>query len=271
MTCISPLKVKQKDGFVTVPCGKCYACLHRRRQQWSFRLKEELKSSSSAHFVTLTYSDEHLPRSDIGFPIVCKRDVQLWMKRLRKRLQASGDKIRYFLVSEYGSRTKRPHYHAILFNLPIELDLNDTLVSTWQLGHVHIGSVTDASISYCAKYCMAYEEDFPEEITRPFMLCSKRPPIGGTYLTPEMVHYHKVGYRNYTTLPGGKKGSLPRFYKDKIFSQHEKEIIKSQILPQVEPEVDIERIERGLPSKSTEELLHRVKAMRSRLSKNEKL
>ena len=31
---------------------------------WSFRLNQEMKVSATAHFVTLTYSDEHVPYLD---------------------------------------------------------------------------------------------------------------------------------------------------------------------------------------------------------------
>lgn len=278
MRCVSPLSIKSPTGvFNAVPCGKCWMCLARRRREWSFRLSEELKVSSSAKFVTLTYDDDHLPRSDIGFPVVEKRDVQLWLKRLRKRLQASGDKIRYFLVSEYGSHTKRPHYHAILFNLPLECDLQDLLVSTWQKGHVHIGDVTDASISYCAKYCMAYEEEFPEEITRPFMLCSKRPPIGGSYLSPENKRWHQRAYRNYVVHPGGVKDALPRFYKDRIFTtKHSKEMIKSQVNSRI-PDVreytsrELDNMYKGFPSLENQSLLLKLKQLRLKMSKLDKL
>jgi len=45
-----------------------------------------------------------------------KRDVQLFVKRLRKDQDARGlAKIRYYLVGEYGDQTKRPHYHAAIF------------------------------------------------------------------------------------------------------------------------------------------------------------
>ena len=78
----------------------------RKRQQWAFRLQQELKVSSSSHFVTLTYNEENLTKSKDGIPIVSKRDIQLFIKRLRKALPSY--KLRYFLVSEYGPTTLRP-------------------------------------------------------------------------------------------------------------------------------------------------------------------
>lgn len=132
MECLSPLTFKKNGLIQTVPCGKCLSCLSRRRSSWSFRLNQEMRVSTSAHFLTLTYSDENLPRSPTGFPVVVKRDVQLWLKRFRKLL--SPFKVRYFAVSEYGTQTFRPHYHVILFNFPNHLDINVLLEKSWTHG-----------------------------------------------------------------------------------------------------------------------------------------
>lgn len=63
-----------------VPCGKCPSCLANQRQEWVFRLKQEYEASVFAIFVTLTYSDENLPK-DLS---VNKKDIQDFHKRLRK-------------------------------------------------------------------------------------------------------------------------------------------------------------------------------------------
>lgn len=45
-----------------------------------------------------------------------KRDVQLFLKRVRKSLSKySDEKIRYYAVSEYGPKTFRAHYHVLFF------------------------------------------------------------------------------------------------------------------------------------------------------------
>lgn len=84
----------------------------------------ELQYHDSSYFVTLTYDDLHVPKSYYPDPetgeahtsfTLCKRDFQLWMKRLRKKF--SDDKIRFFACGEYGGQTKRPHYHVIVFGL----------------------------------------------------------------------------------------------------------------------------------------------------------
>jgi len=102
-------------------------------------------------FVTLTYDDQNLPKGgnlDISH-------TQKWLKRLRKEL--SPEKIRYFLVGEYGDENQRPHYHAAIFGLdPVHVGLNDStsgLVNkTWGKGHTYVGTLTKDSASYIAGY-----------------------------------------------------------------------------------------------------------------------
>lgn len=84
--------------------------------------------------------------------ILVKKDMQDWLKRLRQNIRPF--KIRYFLVGEYGGETQRPHYHVILFNFPLDLDLDRVLTETWTFGLYHIGTVTPASIHYCSKYSL---------------------------------------------------------------------------------------------------------------------
>lgn len=79
---------------------------------------EAMQSTDNA-FVTLTYEDKKLPLSSFGtsekiYPTLQPRDLQLFLKRLRKELPT---KLRFFAVGEYGDATFRPHYHFAGFNL----------------------------------------------------------------------------------------------------------------------------------------------------------
>lgn len=228
MRCISPLSIPRPHGRgnsdrITVPCGKCYACLSNKRQAWSFRLYNELKNAESAYFVTLTYDDSHVPLDDFCQQHVCKRDVQLFLKRLRKSL--SDVKIKYFIVSEYGPTTYRPHYHCIIFNLPADkADLS--LLKCWGLGFVSTGTVTAASISYCCKYCVTDSYVMNPSLTKNFMLCSKG--LGLSYLTSSMRSYLCENEQGYAVVEDGKKVALPRYYKDKVFSDELKAIVHAK-------------------------------------------
>lgn len=80
---------------------------------------------------------------------LCKSDMQGFFKRLRFAQSGSNKSdISYYCVGEYGGRTKRPHYHAIIFNAKIEL-----LQAAWDKGQLHYGEkVDEATCGYTLKY-----------------------------------------------------------------------------------------------------------------------
>ena len=139
------------DGKKTdvVPCGKCVECLKRRANHWTFRLSQELKQATTACFLTLTYDE--VPLSQNGLPTLRKTDFQKFMKRLRKRSKCS---LKYYACGEYGTRTQRPHYHVILFNLSRTIFETDMIGRIWSHGFVDVGKVEMASIAYVTGYVM---------------------------------------------------------------------------------------------------------------------
>lgn len=184
---------------------------------WLFRLREQRKLSLSAAFLTFTYDDEHLPLSFNGNPTLNKTDVQRFLKRLRKKCQA---KIKYYFVGEYGTQTKRPHYHCIIFNLPASALRvgSDLLADTWGLGLIQIDPCNMGSMSYVTKYLMKGRWQPLNELDdrdSEFSLMSKG--MGLSYLTPQMKKYHIQNHIGHCTLPGGSLLPLPRYYVNKIF------------------------------------------------------
>lgn len=219
--CLSPQKFKTSKD--TVPCGKCSQCRARRVSGWSFRLMQEGKNSISSHFITLTYDTRSVPITKRGFMALSVRDVQLFFRRLRK---ANADRnIKYYLCGEYGGQTNRPHYHIILFNARIE-----SIQKAWNRGYVHYGKVSGASIGYTLKY-LDKPKRFPlfkgDDRRSEFSLMSKG--IGRNYLTQRLINWHRadIENRSYCVMEQGQKISMPRYYRDKIYSEKEKESISS--------------------------------------------
>ena len=223
MACISPYFRQLKGDWVPLPCGRCPPCKRRRIDSWVFRMLQEDKVSSSAHFITLTYSPSHLPVSPNGYPTLDKKAFPLFMKRLRKLLPDGSPKVKYYACGEYGEQRSRPHYHAIVFNVQ-----DDSLYAkAWslggvQFGTVHVGTVTDKSIAYCAAYintpglppsARRFDDRVPE-----FSLMSKG--LGSSYVTPAIVDYHNADLsRVYLTKLGGDKIAMPRYYRERIFDE----------------------------------------------------
>lgn len=215
------IKTDKEAGCVyTLPCGKCPTCAKRRISGWSFRLLQEEKVSSSAHFLTLTYDSRHIPITKNGYTSLDKTDVQKFMKRLRK---THSQKLSYYCVGEYGSITKRPHYHILLFNAR-----QDLIQPAWQLGEIHYGNVTGASVGYSLKYMSKPRTNFDrskDDRNPEFALMSKG--LGKSYITPAMKKWHKADLENrmYHTIDDGKKISMTRYMKDKIYDEDEREQI----------------------------------------------
>lgn len=220
--CITPLIRKKKftGENVPVPCGRCPECIARRTSGWSFRLMEEDKRAFSALFVTLTYDTDHVPITKKGYMTLCKRCVQLFFKRLRKL--EPNMRLKYYVAGEYGSERMRPHYHIILFNAR-----ESTVRKAWQKGDIDCGTVTGASIGYVLKY-MCKEKKIPlhrnDDRIPEFSLMSKG--LGKSYLTDEMVkwHHEDINNRMYCNVEN-KKITMPRYYKNKIYTDLERDYI----------------------------------------------
>lgn len=245
--CMNPfiLRDEATENEMPVPCGRCPACVSTRISQWTFRLQSQYNdmSTTSAHFVTLTYDPKYVPYTKNGFKNLDYRDLQLFFKRLRKLKSGSNEStIKYFAVGEYGGKTKRPHYHVILFNSD-----PGSVMRCWRLGNCHFGEVTAASIGYCFKYLnkpMRKPDHERDDRVRERSFCSKG--LGKCYLTEAIVAWHRSSDDNAMVLrtEEGKRVSMPRYFKDRIYSKDEREEIgyRTNIEAQAEIDAEIERI-----------------------------
>lgn len=137
-----------------VGCGKCGACRYNRRVDWSFRISQQAKVSSNVTFVTLTYCDGMVPISQNGLlTLESRKELGGFVKCLRRKQDQFTDrKLKYVMVGEYGTRTDRPHYHYIFFDLHTEFDDGVEILKLWEKGVPHVVKVTDALIHYITKY-----------------------------------------------------------------------------------------------------------------------
>lgn len=229
--CVSPINLKNDnpklhEDYLTrkVPCGRCFECLAQKQGEWRFRLLQELKHSKDAHFITLTYDDNYLVLNDDYIPILNYEDIQKKHKRFRtkyKRKYGTKSNYKYFYVGEYGSKSGRPHYHGIVFNV-IDLDL---YMDNWEFGHVHRGDVTESSITYTLKYILKrLNRNDAKELLKNGIIPEKAMMsnnLGIGYLTPQMIRYFKDDPTRLAKYYG-KDVILPRYYRDKIFNEWEK-------------------------------------------------
>lgn len=219
-----------------VACGKCMACRLNHARNWSTRLMHEATFHEENSFLTLTYSDQHLPDP----PSLSKREMQLFIKRLRKQLDPV--KVRYFACGEYGGSLGRPHYHVILFGHSFRSDRypwskireniyyrSPQLEEAWPFGHSTISDVTPQSAGYVARYSVKkanyHTQTKGEPYTRiiaqtgevyvaqpEFLVMSTRPGIGFGWIDRFGADAFPSGF----LIVDGKRVPVPAAYRRRI-------------------------------------------------------
>lgn len=195
----------------------------------------------ASSFLTLTFSDEYLPPSYS----VDVRDMQLFMKRLRKRI---GKPVRFFACGEYGETNLRPHYHLILFgyDFPDRYPWRKTgsgfvtyrsaeLEQVWWMGNAEIGTVTQESAGYVARYVLKkvngrmaddhYRRIHPltgeiVNVAPEFVTMSNKPGIGSGWYDK----YSMDAFPSDFVIINGEKRPVPRYYKKKLEEETADEI-----------------------------------------------
>lgn len=203
--CKSPIRRVLDDGRdLLLGCGKCLACRIRRRSVWTIRLLHEDSAHEKSRFITLTYSDECLPRRGAdGRGILVKSDLQGFFKRYRKISGIPG--LKYYACGEYGEKG-RPHYHAIVFgDFPTVEELEDY----WGLGIVSSDAVSGASIAYVAGYVskkLGLSHNIQDSRPAPFQISSQ-----GLGLKWAQENYYEVLIEG-AIKRGDLRLPIPRYY-----------------------------------------------------------
>lgn len=215
----------------SVRCRKCEGCRYDDSREWAVKIAHEAQMtdeqsfSGNSSFITLTYSDDKIPQNG---SLDYFGDWTLFLNRLRMNIfRKYGQKIRYYMVGEYGSKNLRPHYHAIIFgfSFPDKYDYLERfgnvisrspfLEENWRdpadgvsFGYSSIGSVSYASIAYVARYNQKkligkefdgfeyYVNEEGEELTRPRLhrrYVRNHPELGEIFVAPERALMSKRG------------------------------------------------------------------------------
>lgn len=234
----SPNATAIYTDYIEIPCGKCLACQLDYARDWASRCILEAQMHDSSCFITLTYDDEHVKLAtnddgDLTMTLI-KKDMQTFLKDLRAYLDyhtRKSVKIRFFGCGEYGSKSKRPHYHLIVFGwMPDDLVFykfshdhrpmynSVTLDKIWKKGFSVVGDVTFESAGYVARYVTkkmkndnssVYEQ---YNIEPEFVLMSRMRGIGYPWyescFKPEMF---ADPYIHIASDKGGRKILIPRY------------------------------------------------------------
>lgn len=211
-----------------IPCGHCINCKITKSREWANRCVLEASQYENNYFVTLTYDPEHLPLMDnmegsegkeycndgTWAGMLVKDDMTKFIRSLRDyyRYHYGHEGIRFFGAGEYGDNFQRPHYHLILFNLPIyDLETaeknwfkqqyweSETISKIWGKGIVKIAEVNWTTCAYVARYVMKkrYGEKSADYYaakgqTPEFVNMSRNPGIGANYFKEHMKEIYKT-------------------------------------------------------------------------------
>lgn len=243
MSCYHPIPVWYREGHkvlfrkpeaslfslykpITIPCGVCIGCKLDRSKDWTGRLLMEYELNKDAFFITLTYDDVHLPKNGS----LCKRDVQLFLKRLRKMFPFLT--IKYFCAGEYGSTTFRPHYHLVVFGVNLFNEVfkskkydnsghfkSEVLDKLWSNGFSLFSAVTPENIGYTTRYTLKKVNYKVKDrslkkfgLIDEFLLCSKG--LGFNYF---LLNYDRL-VSNGVYYYSGNAYPLPRYFLEKLKS-----------------------------------------------------
>jgi len=251
---------KDNPNRLQLACGQCIGCRLEYSRQWANRCVLEASDWECNYFLTLTYDNENLPLKSvldketgeiIETPTLYPEHLKKFMKDLRRYYDYhyAHDNIRFFACGEYGETGERPHYHVLLFNMPIT-DLvpyaknhlgqtryqSEDIRKIWGKGYIDIGGVTWESSAYVARYILKKQKgETKEEAYRfkepEFTRMSRMPGIARKY-------YDENKYKMYEldeiliNKTGGKVQSVkPARYYDRLFDieyPEQMELIKNQ-------------------------------------------
>lgn len=219
--------------LVAVGCQNCIECRKQKSREWLSRLNEDIKVHKNAHFVTLTFSDEsynELRKEVPYYPDEYKTDneiatlaVRRFLERWRKKYSKS---VRHWLITELGGgHSERIHLHGLIYT-----DNKNDIDLLWKYGYTWLGySMNESVISYVIKYC--HKTDLVHKNYKPIILCSKG--IGRNYIDSHNAtinRYKGTKTKETYTLNNGKEIGLPKYYRNNIYNDDERESLWLNLL-----------------------------------------
>lgn len=255
---IPPIKDKRVK-LVPIGCGNCFECVKQKTRQWQVRLTEEIRHYNTCKFVTFTFDNEHLheleeeisytkTRESVRKVIIDKNGKirRYWNYTLTKNPELTGynldnrvatvatrrflerwrkqygKSIKHWCVTEIGTKsTERLHIHAIIFTEKKEEEIK----KIWQYGNVFIGEYcNESTINYIVKYL--HKKDSKHKEYKSIVLCSSG--LGKNYLDRNQSKNNIYKGKDTNTLYRTKSRlrlPLPIYYRNKIYSEEERELL----------------------------------------------
>lgn len=212
--------------YIPAKCGCCIECRKEKQREWRVRLEEELRLNFG-YFTTLTISPEGIKEIEEKTGLkweenpneIATKGLRLFLERARKE---TGKSIKHWCVTELGEKKDRIHLHGIFFGQKSA----ELIRKHWKYGFVFIGGYCNSrSVNYMTKYMLKVDTKHPE--FKQIVLASAG--IGAGYMDRLDYLWQKQNYKNINvatyTFRNGTKMAMPKYYKNKIFSEKEREIM----------------------------------------------
>jgi len=231
---VIPVVHDQRVLAIPIGCGNCIECRKQKKREWQIRLTEEVSEKRNGNFITLTFSNESIKQlceqeklqNLKGYTLdnaIATTAMRLFRERWRKRFKKAP---RRWFVTELGHNgTENIHLHGILWTD----EQYGTIANIWQYGYIWPKPsstiktyVNERTVNYLIKYISKQDLDHPNYKSR--ILCS--PGIGANYLNKYQSQLNKYNGNKTNEayrLPTGHKSSLPIYYRNKIYSDEERE------------------------------------------------
>ena len=212
--------------YIPAKCGNCIECRKEKQREWRVRLEEELRSNFG-YFTTLTVSPEGIKEIEKQTGLnweenpneIATKAIRLFLERVRKD---TGKSVKHWCVTELGEKKDRIHLHGIFFGQKTA----ELIRKHWKYGFVFIGDYCNSrSVNYMTKYML--KVDIKHPTFKQIVLASSG--IGAGYMDRLDYLWQKQNYRTINvatyTFRNGTKMAMPKYYKNKIFTEKEKEVM----------------------------------------------
>lgn len=213
---------------VPIGCGNCMECRKKKAREWQVRLLEDIRHNKNAIFITLTLSNEEITKlyndekvknyngyekDNKAATLAVRRFNERWRKKYKKA-------IRHWLVTELGHNgTENIHIHGLIWT---DKTLKE-IENIWQYGWTWAGTyVNEQTINYITKYINKKDEQHKTYKSKIMTSAG----IGSGYVERKDANNNKYNNENtkeYYTTRTGHKITLPIYWRNKIYTEEEKE------------------------------------------------
>lgn len=274
---VIPNIIDKRTMFVPIGCGQCIECRRQKARMWKIRLIEEMKSNKEIPtFITYSFSPEAIKKLEIKYKIntvneLATKATKLWRERYRKIF---GKSVKHWFITELGhTNTERIHIHGIIWSDNInKVDIKEFYTDEnikeireeihkeiWKYGNVYVGKYCNMqTANYIIKYLTKIDKDHFDYL--PIILTS--PGIGKAYINTQSKKRHRYVSREtiqYYTNDQGYKMNLPIYYRNKLYTEEEREKLWIELLDKDERYILGQKIENFSTEKGQKEYETKLK------------